>query len=263
MRDNSLDPNSPNQSNQGSDPTNPKESNQPSDGKEEAADSGQQTAEEKGDPNEGQAGDTDSDSGNNEGSPQDGQPDKGNSGSEGTEGGGSEPQSGEQGSGGGETDQQQPGNPQDGDPGGQGSPEMGGSGGGTGVSKETKPDDPNLKYANQITDMVLEYLEDQLKERPSEDLLKKLGWNEDQLRQFYEKWKKMSEESKQPQMEEGKNAWEEALKSIGLLRPNRNQTLQGGHTKTQDDQRVTEGVRRNAPPSLLERFRNYNDNVGK
>jgi hypothetical protein len=88
-------------------------------------------------------------------------------------------------------------------------------------------------------------------------------WTEDQLRRFYEKWKKMSLESKQPQ-EVGKDAWEEALKSIGLLRPNRNRPgLQESRTRRQDNQRVTEAQRLAAPPAVRERYKSYNDNVGK
>jgi hypothetical protein len=112
---------------------------------------------------------------------------------------------------------------------------------------------------------VLEYLEDQLKDKPSEELLNRLNWTEEQLRAFHAKWKKMSEESKQPQKkdEDGKDYWSEALKSIGL-RPNLHRNaLQENQTKVKDNQSVTEGRKYAVPPALRERAKTYNSNVGE
>jgi len=156
-------------------------------------------------------------------------------------------------------------NPQGSSSGDPGSPsEMGGTGGGTSINKETAPDDPNLKYANEVTNMVLDYLENQLKDKPNDELLKRLGWTDDQLRQFYDKWKKMSENSKQPRVgEEGPNAWLEALKSMGLLSNQNRRTIRGSQTRMQDNQRVTEAQRIPVPPAIQGRFKEYNDNLGK
>jgi len=211
----------------------------------------------------------DSQSGNNESSPQDGEgtQDSKPQGAQGGEQGDSGDQQQKQdGEGGDSGSQQSPNNnPQDSSSGDPGSPsEMGGTGGGTGTNKETTPDDPNLKHANEVTNMVLDYLENQLKDKPKDELLNRLGWTEEQLRQFYDKWKKMSDASKQPQAkEEGPNAWLEALKSMGLLSNQNRRTVRGGQTRIQDNQRVTEAQRIPVPPAIQGRFKEYNDNLGQ
>ena len=267
MRSDSLDPNSPNQTNQGNDPTNPKPSNRPPEGKpqEKPQDGEPKNGEPKegnksDSPESGHAGDMDSPSGDQQGNPQkeqnDGSPDS-QGGQDNAEGSTQEGKNGGEGS---AEQAPQGNNPQDGDSGTEGVP--GGTGGGDGAMQETTPDDPNLKYANEVTNMVLDYLENQLKDKSSDELLKKLGWTEDELRQFYDRWKKMSDNSKKPDGN-GKKAMEEAWKSWNLLRPPSRPVIQGSPTGRQDNRRVTEAQRPSAPTAIQERFRRYNDNVGK
>ncbi len=100
-------------------------------------------------------------------------------------------------------------------------PGGGGQGGGGASSKrhEAVGDDPNLEYAQEQTDLALEYLEDQLKNRKvDQDLLDRLGWSEDELRQFVDRWQKMKRQAEQGD-EEAKNDFSDALKSLGLRRP--------------------------------------------
>ena len=271
MRNNTIDPNSQNRSNRGNDPSNPKESNQPSDGEPQGQPDKPNNPKEgndEGKTNSGRVGDMDSQSGNNEGTPQDGEKTQGTQpqGTEGTQGDSGDQQQKQEDGGSDSGDQQSPNNnPQNSSSGDLGSPsEMGGTNGGTGIDKETTPDDPNLKYANEVTNMVLDYLENQLKDKPNNELLNRLGWTEEQLRQFYDKWKTMSEDSKRLQeKEEGPNAWIEALRSMGLLSSQHRRTVRGGQTRTQDNQRVTEARRIPVPPAIQGRFKEYNDNLGQ
>ena len=126
-------------------------------------------------------------------------------------------------------------------------------------------DDPNLNYTNEVTNLVLEYLEDQLKNKPSEALLDNLNWTPEQLRQFYDKWQKMSDDSRKPRgAEDGKDALMEALKSIGLTRPNPQGTgIRANPTAIKDRGHVKEGIRHDPPPSLKESFRQYTEGIGR
>ena len=298
LRDDSQDPNSKNRSKTGNDPSNPKGSNQPSEGNPqnkppgqpdkssgEKQDQGQPKPGEKDAPQDGNADPSQNkEQGKSDGQPSGSQPQS----PEGSESGDESPESSqsgrESGDGGQDSDpgQQSQGNSQSNS---QGNPQdnssanspnnspgngnatglpQGSTGGGNQLTRETTPDDPNLKYANEVTDLVLEYLENQLKDKPNDKLLKKLGWTEDQLRQFYDKWQKMAKESKQPQQrEDGKNDWLEALKSTGLLPNQRRVPLQGGQTRVKDTTRSTE-TQRYAPPSALkDRAKRYNEGIGE
>ena len=302
-RNDALDPNSPNQSNKGNDPTNPKESNQPSDGnqqkqsdkpnpdKQSSDKQNPEKPDEGNNPESGQPGDKDTQSGGNEGSPQDGQQDKGEQGTDqqqnapgdsqsgdggekGSEVSGSSeqsPPSGETQSGKGEGTESSSGKQPQGDSqngteqrNDSGSSPLGGTGGGGGAEMKTAADDPNLEYANKVTNLVLDYLENQLKDKPNDDLLNKLGWTEDQLRQFYDRWQKMSQAGKLlPQREDGKDALMEAWKSIGLLPNQQRHSLQNSRTVVRDASRATETQRYEPPAALRNRARTYNEGIGK
>ena len=138
------------------------------------------------------------------------------------------------------------------------------TGEGEGIERRTTPDDHNLEYAEKVTNLILEYLEDQLKDKPNEDLLRRLDWNEEQLRQFHAIWKDMAEKSKQPQQQEnGTDFWKEALKSTGL-HPNRNRAaLQQNQTTIQDDKREMEAQRWTIPSALMQRYQRYNNGIGR
>ena len=130
-------------------------------------------------------------------------------------------------------------------------------------SVETDVEEANLKYAEKVTNLVLEYLEDQMDE-PNPELLKELGWTKDQLRQFAEKWKKMAEQGQKavpgsPDAE----AWKEALKSLGL-KPDRDRTgVRRGRRDFKDKDNVMETQRYVPPPSLRQRLKDYTERIGK
>ena len=67
----------------------------------------------------------------------------------------------------------------------------------TGANRQTlaPADAPKLQYAEQATNLVLEYLEDSLKDKIDRDLLDELGWTEEQLRDFLRRWQKMRNEA--------------------------------------------------------------------
>jgi hypothetical protein len=83
---------------------------------------------------------------------------------------------------------------------------------------ELEPGDAaNLDYAKKQTDLVLDRLEEQLaKQNVDKELLDKLGWSEDELRRFVERWKSLKAEAESAPSEETKQQLDNALRSLGL-----------------------------------------------
>ena len=137
------------------------------------------------------------------------------------------------------------------------------TGGGSQTTIDTTVEEANLKYTEKVTNLVLEYLEDQINE-PNPDLLDKLGCSPEQLRQFAEKWKQMSEQGRRAAPDSpDAEAWKEALKSLGL-RPGRDrEELRRSRMDFKDDGKATE-TRRSVPPSTIKkRFQEYTESIGK
>ena len=229
-RDDTLDPDSSNRRDSGNDPNNPQESAQPCEGGQCNACSQCSGQQGEGQQGEGQQGE------GQQGEGQQGEGQQGEGQQPGTEGG-------ETGNG-----ESMPGE---------------GTGGGSGATRETIADDPNLQHANQVANMVLEYLKDQLQETPSDELLHRLGWTEEQLRQFYTRWNKMAQDSRQPQQEEGGNIWEDAIRSLGLRANQSGSGLRGNRSGVRDDRPITESIRVLPPASLRNRFQGYNEGIGR
>jgi hypothetical protein len=140
--------------------------------------------------------------------------------------------------------------------------------GGQGTSAlnvETPTENANLEYSKKITNLVLEYLEDQLKSKPSQELLDNLGWSEQELRDFHHKWREMSEQSKRSESTttNDDNKWKEAFKSLGLKPAQSHQQLQKSRTGVQDESKVTESQRFTPPPAIKNRFKRYTEGIGK
>lgn len=97
---------------------------------------------------------------------------------------------------------------------------------------ELEPGDAaNLDYAKKQTDLVLDRLAEQLeKQDVDKKLLEKLGWTEDELRRFVERWKSLKAEAKATPSEETKQALDNALRSLGL-NPNHRTGYQSNVTK--------------------------------
>ncbi|MDR2706593.1 MAG: hypothetical protein LBC02_12510, partial [Planctomycetaceae bacterium] len=119
------------------------------------------------------------------------------------------------------------------------------------LNVETPVEDPNLEYSKKITNLVLEYLEDQLKSKPSQELLDNLGWTEKELRDFHRKWREMSEQSKRSELPTTNDdaKWREAFKSLGLKPAQNRQQLQKSRNGVQDENKVTESQHFTPPPA--------------
>jgi hypothetical protein len=131
-------------------------------------------------------------------------------------------------------------------------------------SEGTAPegDEANLEYARKQTDLVLEKLADRLKNKEVDDrLLEDLGWSEEDLRQFIERWQSRKEAAQQ-QDETGEAArreLDEALRSLGLRRG----PLQQARVKEDSLRDLREGYRGPVPLEYRERLRAYSEGVSR
>ncbi|MDO5579879.1 MAG: hypothetical protein Q4G69_01985 [Planctomycetia bacterium] len=143
---------------------------------------------------------------------------------------------------------------------------VGGTGHGDSFQQQdaAPPDDPHLKYTEKATSLALEYIEDQLKNGPDPTLLKTLGWDKKQLRDFLTKWKEMKEKAGKY----GKNSkeyviYEDSLRNIGLREPGSQRSFKAGSELSSGSSTNRENVRFNPPARFKERVRVYQQGISK
>ncbi|MBX3426787.1 MAG: hypothetical protein KF688_13995 [Pirellulales bacterium] len=142
-----------------------------------------------------------------------------------------------------------------------GAPPRGGTGSGGDMappeSEETVPDEANLDYARQQTELILNRLEDQLaKQQVDQELLKKLGWSQADLRRFVDRWKSLRDRAAGagPNGQAAQAELDEALRSLGLRRtgPQRFDAA-----AAEDERRADDAYRARAPREYQDRVRAY------
>lgn len=140
----------------------------------------------------------------------------------------------------------------------------GGGGGSSIANADTEREKANLEYSEKVTNLVLEYLEDQLENGPDKELLSDLGWTEKELREFHQIWKGMSDRAKQAELEGlDSDEWKEALKSLGLTPGRAPEGVRGPRTEFKDQGRSTEFRRYEVPARLKKRTMEYNKEISK
>jgi hypothetical protein len=156
-------------------------------------------------------------------------------------------------------------------PGSQGTPQGGGlpgagNEGGQAVrpgSSEPGGDDPNLAYTRKQTELVLEKLADQLnRDEVDRELLDRLGWTEEDLRRFVERWQQLNETARQgdERSPAAQKELDDALRSLGLKPP----ALSDPREVTEDELRdLRRGIRGPVPLEYQERLRAYNQGVSR
>ncbi len=143
-----------------------------------------------------------------------------------------------------------------------GQPQAGGSGGNSGApppSGELEPGDKaNLDYAREQTNLVIDKLDEQLREQEvDEELLDKLGWTADELRRFVNRWKNLKSQADGAgaQVEQARQELNDALRSLGLS-PDRRSGFQSQTAK--DKLRdLQEAYRGRTPLEYQELMRKY------
>jgi hypothetical protein len=142
-----------------------------------------------------------------------------------------------------------------------------GDGGNTGTNAGSPPaaggsapegDAANLEYARKQTDLVLENLAEQLKrKRVDQKMLDRLGWSEDDLRAFVERWQRRKEAARNANP--ARRELDEALRSLGLRRG----TLRQGPLPQDAERDLHEGYRGPVPAEYQERLRAYNQGISR
>jgi len=136
--------------------------------------------------------------------------------------------------------------------------------GGSGENKASQggefgSDQARIDYANQATDMMLEYI-DRQKDQPDPELLKRLNWSAEDLRQFAEKWKQAKEEARKDPSKRAE--LEEALRNLGLSgtgqKVNRLKDRDDGLRGMRE-----EGGRLRPPETLREQFEAFRKAAGR
>jgi hypothetical protein len=108
------------------------------------------------------------------------------------------------------------------------------------------PSKANADYAKQVTDLALDYL-DRQRDQPDPELLKRLGWTDDELRAFVDRWKKAREKGITP---EGNKEYSNELRALGIKPP-----TTGKRASTGVDDRLSglnEEGGRSKPPATLQ-----------
>lgn len=124
-------------------------------------------------------------------------------------------------------------------------------------------DEGNLQYAEKQTDLILERLEDQLKQRDvDQDLIDKLGWTEDDLRRFVDRWRNL----KQAAQREGADSaaqreLDKALRALGLSR--RPVSRASGTVPTDQDRNVRDAPRIPVPVEWQDEARAYTRGISE
>ncbi len=148
-----------------------------------------------------------------------------------------------------------------------------GGGGGSGLG-ELGPDEaslagadaPRLQYAEAATNLVLNYLDDVLNNKADRRILDELGWTDERLRAFLERWKAMKAAAESGD-EAAKTEYLQALENLGLEAPDGSSPVDATFGRSPDDRRrrrddaVREDRRTKTPNALDERVRAFNRGV--
>jgi collagen type III alpha len=112
-------------------------------------------------------------------------------------------------------------------------------------------DEARLDYARKVTNMVLEYLEDQ-QFNPDPDLLDETGLTAEQLREMVKRYEELARKAEQSA--EGRQELEETLKSLGL-RPRAGRQASQVRSGTRQIEGVSNaGTRSEPPPRFIDQF---------
>jgi hypothetical protein len=111
-------------------------------------------------------------------------------------------------------------------------------------------DAANLDYARRVTDLVLDRLRQQ-QDEPDPRLLEDLGWSEEDLQKFLNRWQRLKQAAREDRS--GQRELDETLRSLGL-RPMRDRRRQGGQRDDQLRGLRDSGLRSSPPSQYLEQF---------
>ncbi|MDA8746468.1 hypothetical protein N9N28_17735, partial [Rubripirellula amarantea] len=111
------------------------------------------------------------------------------------------------------------------------------------------------------TDLVLDKLADQLdKGQVDHEMLDELGWSEDDLRRFVDRWNRLRSEAQRPNSTDAQQELDARLRSLGGTIGPKNGTTE----RTQDDFRdLREGYQSKVPLKYRDRLKAYTEGVSR
>ncbi len=123
-------------------------------------------------------------------------------------------------------------------------------------------DAANVEYAKEQLNLVLEKLNDQLaKKEVDRELLDELGWSEEDLRKFVDRWRERQQAANQNASDESaRTELDDALRSLGLKSPKIRQQTVAEEDKLRD---LNQGIRTGVPLRFRDRLRAYNQGVSR
>ncbi|MDA1178973.1 MAG: hypothetical protein O2931_09275, partial [Planctomycetota bacterium] len=116
------------------------------------------------------------------------------------------------------------------------------------------PDDPQLEYAKESVDFVVESLKDQ-ERRPDPELLEEMNWKSEDIRRFLERWEKLrgDMQDKPSVSPPVRQEWENALRSLGLTpQPRRGKSSQQRSQQVQEQRSIPP-----VPPAYRDSYRTF------
>jgi hypothetical protein len=119
-------------------------------------------------------------------------------------------------------------------------------------------DAANLVFARKQTDLALDYLARQLKDKPDPRLLQRLGWTRAELEAFYRQWAQMRRDA-QFAGPEARQKYNDALRSLGL-KPHSTE-LRGGGTAMDKSQHLRDSRHSDPPPGWRDLFNAYSEGI--
>ncbi len=124
-------------------------------------------------------------------------------------------------------------------------------------------DKANLEYARKQTDLVLDTLDRQLKEnKVDQELLDKLGWSQEDLRKFVDRWQGLRQKAAEatPEGEAAKVELDNRLRKLGPKRGN----VEGETKRTEDTLRdLGEGYESEVPLKFRDKVKRYTEGISK
>jgi plastocyanin len=110
-----------------------------------------------------------------------------------------------------------------------------------------------LDYAASATDLVLEYLKNS-KDKPDQELLDDLGWTQEDMQRFLQRWSEAKREAAEDPKTKGE--LDESLRSLGLRAAK--DKLRRAETKNDNNRGLGDvGPTSGPPPKYLEQFRAF------
>ena len=143
-----------------------------------------------------------------------------------------------------------------------GTPLTGGSGSASGKERQSEAavaDKANLEYTRQATNLVLNYLDGELKKGANRELLDRLGWTEEELRAFHAKWTEMRARAGETPSAELR--YNEELRDMGLRPKGVRVSGRGADRKSADTARTAD--RTPPPEGVADRLKEYNEAINR